>query len=57
MRIRLKLLSSLPVLLGWLAAAVLTVSSLQAAGQEDYFLLQHPALNETQIVFVFGGDV
>jgi len=57
MRIRLKLLSSLPILLAWLAVAVLTVPSLQAAGQADYFLLQQPALNETQIVFVFAGDL
>ncbi|MCJ7589182.1 MAG: PDZ domain-containing protein [Candidatus Aminicenantes bacterium] len=57
MRFRGKGLSSFSILLASLVAIAAAVSPLPAAGQEDYLLLQQPALNERQIVFVFAGDL
>jgi tricorn protease len=57
MRFQGKGLSYFSILLASLVTIVTAVLSLPAAGQEGYLLPQQPALNETQIVFVFAGDL
>ena len=37
--------------------AAVSAASPEAAGPDEHLLLQRPALNQTHIVFVFGGDL